>query len=279
MPESNRINRTESSTGKSGHGFFIVKKNFTKLPKLRNPILVEGLPGIGSVGKIAIDYLVDNLKSELLYKIHSYNFHPSVLLNSESFVELPAVNMHVSKGKNRDIVFLSGDVQPLDERASYEFCEKILDLAQELGCSEVITLGGIGLPTEIKNPAVFGAVTDKETLLRYKKFKSINFKANERVEAIFGASGLLLGLARLRGMTGISLLAETYAHQLHLGFSEAKVLLRELTNILDIKVSFAGLENQIKEKEQEKSRIRDLQKPIKALKPPVYDKTETPYIG
>jgi hypothetical protein len=279
MPESNRINRTESSTGKSGHGFFIVKKNFTKLPKLRNPILVEGLPGIGSVGKIAIDYLVDNLKSELLYKIHSYNFHPSVLLNSESFVELPAVNMHVSKGKNRDIVFLSGDVQPLDERASYEFCEKILDLAQELGCSEVITLGGIGLPTEIKNPAVFGAVTDKETLLRYGKFKSINFKANERVEAIFGASGLLLGLARLRGMTGISLLAETYAHQLHLGFSEAKVLLRELTNILDIKVSFAGLENQIKEKEQEKSRIRDLQKPIKALKPPVYDKTETPYIG
>ena len=279
MPESNRINRTESSTGKSGHGFFIVKKNFTKLPKLRNPILVEGLPGIGSVGKIAIDYLVDNLKSELLYKIHSYNFHPSVLLNSESFVELPAVNMHVSKGKNRDIVFLSGDVQPLDERASYEFCEKILDLAQELGCSEVITLGGIGLPTEIKNPVVFGAVTDKETLLRYKKFKSINFKANERVEAIFGASGLLLGLARLRGMTGISLLAETYAHQLHLGFSEAKVLLRELTNILDIKVSFAGLENQIKEKEQEKSRIRDLQKPIKALKPPVYDKTETPYIG
>jgi proteasome assembly chaperone (PAC2) family protein len=187
--------------------------------------------------------------------------------------------MHVSKGKNRDIVFLSGDVQPLDERASYEFCEKILDLAQELGCSEVITLGGIGLPTEIKNPVVFGAVTDKETLLRYKKFKSINFKANERVEAIFGASGLLLGLARLRDMTGISLLAETYAHQLHLGFSEAKVLLRELTNILDIKVSFAGLENQIKEKEQEKSRIRDLQKPIKALKPPVYDKTETPYIG
>ncbi len=279
MTESNRITRTESSTGKSGHGFFIVKKNFTKLPKLRNPILVEGLPGIGSVGKIAIDYLVDTLKSELLYKIHSYNFHPSVLLNSESFVELPAVNMHVSKGKNRDIVFLSGDVQPLDERSSYEFCEKILDLAQELGCSEVITLGGIGLPTEIKNPVVFGAVTDKETLLRYKKFKSINFKANERVEAIFGASGLLLGLARLRGMTGISLLAETYAHQLHLGFSEAKVLLRELTNILDIKVSFEGLENQIKEKEQEKSRIRDLQKPIKALKPPVYDKTETPYIG
>jgi len=260
---------------------WILKKNFTQLPKLQNPILVEGLPGIGSVGKIAVDYLVDHLKSELLYKIYSYDFHPSVLLNSDSFVELPAVNMHIYKGKNRDVVLLSGDVQPLDERSSYEFCEKILDLAQELGCSEVITLGGIGLPSEIKNPVVFGAVTDKETLLRYRKFKGVNFNASQRVEAIFGASGLLLGLARLRGMTGISLLAETYAHQLHLGFKEAKLLLQELTKIIDVKVNLNGLETQIKARDHEKARAKEehQSKLIKALKPQVSEKTDSIYIG
>jgi len=36
-------------------------EKFSKPLKLKNPILIEGLPGIGNVGKIAIDYIIDNL--------------------------------------------------------------------------------------------------------------------------------------------------------------------------------------------------------------------------
>jgi len=259
---------------------WIIQKNFTTLPKLRNPVLVEGLPGIGGVGKIAVDYLVHNLKPELLYKIYSYDFHPSVLISNESFVELPSVTIYNHVGKKRDVVLLSGDVQPLGERSSYEFCEKILDFAQELGCTEIITLGGIGLPNQTKNPAIFGAVTDKKTLFKYKKFKGVNFNANQRVEAIYGASGLLLGLARLRDLNGLSLLAETYAHQAHLGFKEAKVLLSELTKILDIKVNLDDLAKEIQSDEQESARLKEEkeQKLIKKIKP-IFDRPETPYIG
>ena len=39
-------------------------KQFGKKPKLKNPTLIEGLPGIGNVGKIAADFIVDELKAK-----------------------------------------------------------------------------------------------------------------------------------------------------------------------------------------------------------------------
>jgi hypothetical protein len=128
---------------------WLVQKTFKGKLKLKNPILVEGLPGVGNVGKIALDYLVDTLKPELLYRIHSSVFPHSVFFNEDGFVELPSVSIYRHKGKTRDILLLTGDVQPTRESASYEFCEKILDFAEEVGCSEVVTLGGIGMPSEI----------------------------------------------------------------------------------------------------------------------------------
>ena len=32
-----------------------------KTPKLVNPILIEGLPGIGNVGKVAVDFIIDEI--------------------------------------------------------------------------------------------------------------------------------------------------------------------------------------------------------------------------
>ena len=32
---------------------------FGKIPKLNNPVFIEGLPGIGNVGKVAVDFVID----------------------------------------------------------------------------------------------------------------------------------------------------------------------------------------------------------------------------
>jgi proteasome assembly chaperone (PAC2) family protein len=95
---------------------WIIQKKFTKKPHLKNPILIEGLPGIGSVGKIAVDFMIDKLKPVLLYKIYSHEFPHSVYLTENSFVELPSVSLYYVKNKNRDILLLAGDAQPYNIR-------------------------------------------------------------------------------------------------------------------------------------------------------------------
>ena len=35
--------------------------------EIKNPILIAGLPGIGNVGKIAVDFLIEEMKAKKIY--------------------------------------------------------------------------------------------------------------------------------------------------------------------------------------------------------------------
>ena len=202
-----------------------------KKPKLRNPVLIEGLPGIGNVGKIVTDFIVDEIKAKKLYDIFSYSFPHSVFVTENNLVELPSISIYYKKSKKKDLLILCGDVQPTDEESCYEFCEKILDIASEFGCKEVITLGGIGLHDEPKKPKVYCTGNTKSAVKNFKNGFKINEKLFGVVGPIIGVSGLLVGLAKKRNMNSVSLLAETSAHPMHIGIKGAK----EIINIINKK--------------------------------------------
>lgn len=227
-----------------------------KAPKLKNAVLIAGLPGIGNVGKITADFLVDDLKAKEIYKISSSYFPHSVFIGDDSILELPSVSIHTLKSgakSSRDLIFVTGDVQPMEEQASYEFCDKIVNIAKELGCSEIITVGGIGLPGEPKNPKIYGVTTDKETKKKWQKLsKSVHFKDN-KAATIIGATGLLLGLGKQQGLKGISLLCETVGHPYHLGLREASAILKILKKALNLKANLNRLEKEIRKEELTKS--------------------------
>ena len=60
----------------------------TKKPKLKNPILIEGLPGIGNVGKLAVEHLIDSTKSIKFAELYSKDFPPQVFINTDGTIEL-----------------------------------------------------------------------------------------------------------------------------------------------------------------------------------------------
>jgi len=57
-----------------------------KEPNLNNPLFIEGLPGIGNVGKIAVDFLVEEFKAKKLYSFFSNKFPHSVFVNEHHYV-------------------------------------------------------------------------------------------------------------------------------------------------------------------------------------------------
>lgn len=219
---------------------------------LKNAVLIEGLPGIGNVGKIAVDFIVDNLGAKKLFEIHSDNFPHAVFVNEKNLVELPMIEIYHKKIKERDILFLVGDIQPIDEPSCYEFCHKILDLMKENNCKEVVTMGGIGLQRIPEKPTVYCTSNNKDII---KKYKHTNLNSNIYgvVGPIIGVSGLLIGLSKQRNIKAIALLAETFGHPTYLGIKGARAILK----ILNKKLSL-GLE--LKELDKE---ITDIEKDIK----------------
>ncbi|MBD3203585.1 hypothetical protein GF327_04780 [Candidatus Woesearchaeota archaeon] len=248
-----------------------------KKPDLDSPLFIEGLPGIGNVGKIVVDYIIEELEAEKIYSFFSYSLPHSVFVNEKSLVELPKIELYYKKNSNgKDLLLLTGDVQPTDEVSCYDFCEELLNLLSQFEVDEIITLGGIGLKEVPKKPKLYCTGPKKKSIQKYKKEKSISSDVFGVVGPIIGVSGVLLGLAGERDIDAVTLLSETYAHPLFLGMKGARAILKGLNNIHDLKIDLKNLEKEIKEIEKnsgfgKKKKSKFLQK--------ITRQKDTSYIG
>jgi len=225
----------------------MVKKQEHGKMKLRSPVLVVGLPGIGLVGKLAADHMIKELKCEKIAELYSPHFPHQVLMRKRGTMRMLRNKFYVlrNRKKGRDVVMLVGDVQAVTSEAQYELCGKVLDFFGKLGGKEIYTLGGYGVGKMVDKPKVFGSATHKELIEPLKKHGIV---FGEVSGSIIGAAGLLLGLGRLRGMKGACLMGET-----HGGYVDAKcaqAVLRALGSILGVEINLAKLEERAKESEK-----------------------------
>ncbi len=256
---------------------------YLEKPKLNDPIFIEGLPGVGNIGRVAAGYLVEELKAKKFAELHSKWFFPFVMLQDNYLVHLPNNEFYYYKAKEkaqRDIVFLTGDCQSLSPQGHYEVTRAMLDVAELTGVKELLTIGGLATGEITEKPKTIGAVTSKAIMDKYKGF-DIDFQAGEKVGYIVGAAGLLLGLGKERGMEGICLLGETSGFPIVTDPKAAEGVLATMTKMLKLKINMTKLEERVKEMESFIKKVESLQKRAlmqmsKEAKP---QRDETRYIG
>jgi len=229
-------------------------KKLTSMKKLRNPVLIEGLPGIGNVGKIVVDFLIDQLKAKKVFELSSYKMPHSAFVNEKNLMELPKIEIYHKALDKRDILFLAGDIQPIDEESCYEFCSQVLDLVSSLGGKEVVTIGGIGLPAIPKTLKVYCTGNSEAAVKEYKS-SNINKKLYGVVGPIIGVTGLLPGLAKRKNIKAVCFLAETYSHPLYLGVKGAKEITIILKKKFNLAVNIKNMDKEINLIEKEATKI------------------------
>jgi uncharacterized protein (TIGR00162 family) len=238
---------------------FVYIRKISKKPKLKNPILIEGLPGIGNVGKLAVEHLIDCIQATKFIELYSKDFPPQVFINTDGTISLVNNEFYywkAKKGNQRDLILLTGDYQGLSSNGQYDIVDKILDIAEEYGVKELYTLGGYGLGHEISDPKVLCATTNINLVKTMKKYGAI-FKKNEPGGGIVGASGLLLGLGKLRGFEGACLMGETPGYLVDP--KSAKAVLNVLMKIIDIDVNLTALEKKAKEIEHIAHQLKEME--------------------
>jgi uncharacterized protein (TIGR00162 family) len=255
-----------------------------KLPTLNKPVLIVGLPGIANVGKIAADFIIDEIKAKPLYNVFSHDLPNSVFVNDHNLIELPTIEVYLKRRKGKsDILILTGDVQPADEASSYEFCEAVLETAEQLGVQLTITLGGIGLAEVPKKPQVFVTGNSKDLIKKFSKGIKVNEKLYGIVGPIIGVSGLLVGLAEKKDIDAVCLLSETLGHPAYLGIKGARETVKTLNKKLSLNIKISDLDKEIADIESEiLTRTQELGKiskkqALKKLQNRV--QKETSYIG
>jgi len=214
----------------------VCKVQVYEKPVLNDPVLIEGLPGIGFVANITALHLIQELKAKLFAEIQSSSFQDLALSTGNGGTYFPTNQLYYHKGKDgeRDLIILYGNTQALTTLGQYELCGKILDISEELGCKYVLTVGGLKKEEKVEKSELYCTASDLETLQ-----EALGLGAKVMKGHIFGVAGLLVGLCKLRNMRGLCLLAETSG--LYPDAVATREVLKALRKMLHLKINLKKL--------------------------------------
>jgi uncharacterized protein (TIGR00162 family) len=251
------------------------------LTSLKNPILIQGLPGVGNVGKLSVTHMISELNAGKFAELYSYTFPYHVLVDHNGILRLLRNEFWLAQlsksGGEHDIILLTGDYQSQTPDGQYEIVNIILDLAEKFKVSQIYTLGGYATGNVSKNPKVFGTATNLSLI---EQLKEETIEINESGGPIVGASGLLIGLGKMRGIEGACLLGETS------GFMadalSAKVVLEKLIKLVKIELDLGILEKKALKIEEVINQMKKMKRPGIRGRPDIEseeEKDDLSYIG
>ncbi|QFU82897.1 proteasome assembly chaperone family protein [Natronorubrum aibiense] len=225
---------------------------------LDDPVLVEGLPGVGHVGSLAVEHLLEELEGEstLVRRLYSTEFPPQVSVE-DGVSELTCAELYaVSVPDGRDLLLLTGDHQAQTNEGHYVLTDAFLDIAEEFGANDVYALGGIPTGELIDEYAVVGAVSD-ESLLEELEDVGVEFRDDEPAGGIVGVSGLLLGLGERRGFDAVCLMGETSGYLVDP--KSARAVLEVLEDMLGFELDYESLDERADEMEDVMGKIQEME--------------------
>ncbi len=236
----------------------IIEKVETK--KLRNAILITGLPGIGLIGQVVGRYMVEELGAKKIANVYSPHFPHQVFMTKKGGMRIIKNSFYLHKGKKRDILILLGDIQAMSSVGQYEVAGVLLDYCKKLGVSEILTVGGYSTGKITEDRRVFGVATSDEHREKLKKYGVI---FGEAKGSIVGAAGLLPALGKMRDIDGSCIMGET--HGSYIDTASARQIVLLLSKYLDMKVDLKRLDEKAQESQKVLKKVQEeVQKTMEA---------------
>jgi len=216
--------------------------------------VILGIPGIGNVSNLSVDYLIKKLKAELVCRIES-NYLPNIsLITQDSLLMLPSYEVYLKKFKSKKIAFLKSNYAPINEYFNYKLAEFLADFLKKNRISKVLTIAGIAYKEVPKTIKLHCAANDAKFKNKLKD-SGLIFDGNKSVNLIIGSAGLLLTSCAKRKIPGACILASTFGHPQHLGIKESREVINFLNKFFGLKQDISDLDKEIKKINSELKKI------------------------
>ncbi|MHC4694015.1 MAG: PAC2 family protein [Planctomycetota bacterium] len=233
-----------------------------KEPELKNPVMFCGWPGIGNIGINAIESLRAVLKAREFAEIEPWDFfNPRKVTIEKGLLkdlEFPGSKFYSQQTRNHDLIFFIGQEQPSEGRIryaegkkAYKIANLVLDVAEKFDCKRVYTSGAA--VTQIHHttkPRVWAVPNTQSLIEEIKKYENTILMSgiegrSSSQGTITGLNGLLLGVAKKRGLDAICLMGEIpyYLQGAPWPYPKgSKSVLEVLSKILDVKLDLSELD-------------------------------------
>ncbi|WP_101297334.1 proteasome assembly chaperone family protein [Halegenticoccus soli] len=168
---------------------------------LDSPMLVEGLPGVGLVGKIATDHLVSEFEMTHYANVHCEGIpHVAVYADGDPGLHTP---VRLYADEERDLLALRSDV-PISPAAATEFADCVADWFDE---NDVTPIFVSGIPRENSSdvPSLYGVSTGSGDEL----LADAGIDSPSEAGLVSGPTGALMSFAVEHGRTSVGLIVES----------------------------------------------------------------------
>lgn len=161
------------------------------------PILIEGFPGIGLVGNIASQQIIEELSMEYIGSVES-RFFPPIAVLYEGLINMP---VRIYENAEMNLLMVVSDI-PISPSASYDVSKALVEWAMSVNVKEVISIAGIATMSD--EAKVFGAATTEAMLDRIKDSVEVF-----QMGTISGISGSIMAECFMKKLPAMSLLGAT----------------------------------------------------------------------
>ncbi|MBI5797789.1 proteasome assembly chaperone family protein [Candidatus Woesearchaeota archaeon] len=107
------------------------------IEKPKNPIIIEGFPGLGLIGTISTEYLIKHLGAKSIGHISSKKIAPMVAVHESKLVQ--PLEVFYAKSKNIIILHALADIRGME----WDIADALQELYVTLKAKEVISVEGI----------------------------------------------------------------------------------------------------------------------------------------
>lgn len=234
-------------------------------PTLEKPDMIVSWPGIGNIGVIAVDTLRGQVRAEQLGEIEPWDFfYPQKVLIRDGVMvdlEFPTNKFYFQRQvQGKDLIFFLGEEQPsltgrlyAEGQKAYQMANLVMDVAERFRCGRIYTSGAaVALTHHTMRSRVWAVANQGHLIPAIKRHENTllmsELESRSNHGTITGLNGLLLGVAKKRGVDAICLMGEIpdYLSQAPFPYPRAsRSVLEVLSSVLGIGVDGGILDSMI----------------------------------
>jgi len=215
-------------------GDYLIEIKLFNEANFNNYTFIEGFPGIGLVGPMAISYIIDKLSMKYVGYMQSASFPPLVSIHKSE--PMPPIRLYSAEKEKLVTIFAEFPI-PID--LVDEISSTIYEFLRKSGISNVYSIGGIpNTETEDQKPFVIAS----NSAITANAVSAGLQQIDEGVAT--GVSALLLMKAALDKRNDVCIMVPV--HQNIADPTYAEVAITSLNKLMNLKIDIADLDKEAK---------------------------------
>jgi len=177
-------------------------------PQTSGGRLLVAMPGVGDVGKLAIDAINSELDAEPVARIIHPNLPPLAKLDDDGLLSPPHILLSRIEIDGQEIFTLTGDAQPMTADGQHDLAVDILELFEG---GEVLVLAGMAAPADRKE--IFTITSSSKYRIELEA-NGVDVRRDEPKAGVIGMAALITALGPVKDVKTSCTIATTIGNSI-----------------------------------------------------------------